>query len=319
MNIVSQNMLDNQTNVTYHDDYKEVDGKRYRKVSYGHKLPWMATLRNLRNIIQAEVSDGHMNQVCKRIGDVEQVKRSKQLPFRFLSAYRMLKGSGDRGYWGAEYEVPTDLNQTYVRWVVEALEHAMVASAENLPYFDRALFATDVSGSMMRSVSPRSVVEGFDVGTVLCMMAYSRSKHSVTGMFGDTWKPMDFPQENILRNANDIRRREGEVGYSTNGYKVLEWANAQKGSFDNVYIFTDCQMYGGYGNSGVIEEWKKYRTKNPNANLFLFDLQGYGSVPLDIRGNGVYLIAGWSNAIFDVLDNISKGEDAIDLINSIEF
>ncbi len=284
------------------------------------KMGYMAMLRNLRNFIESEISQAHINKVCNFLGDAEAVKQSKQLPFRFLSAYRMLVGGGER-FWGDSITVPVGLNQRYVNQVVEALERAMVASAENLPFFDNALFATDVSGSMMTPVSERSVVQSFDVCTVLCMMAYLRSTRSVTGMFGDTWKPVNFPRENVLRNANEIRRREGEVGYSTNGYKVLEWANNQSEAFDNVYMFTDCQMYGSSGHGGDIRgQWDKYKTRNPNAKLFLFDLNGYGrGTPLDIRGNDVYLISGWSDKIFEVLDQISKGGSAIDIINQIEF
>jgi 60 kDa SS-A/Ro ribonucleoprotein len=232
----------------------------------------------------------------------------------------MLVGGGKSRMWGDDIEVPSGLDQVRVNQVVEALESAMVASAQNLPYFDRAIFATDVSGSMMSPVSPRSVVQGFDVGTVLCMMAYLRSQHSVTGMFGNDWKVVNFPKENILRNANEIRQREGEVGYSTNGYKVLEWANDQKMDFDNIFIFTDCQLYGSGRAGGIVSQWNTYKQRNPNANLYLFDLNGYGrGTPLDIRENGVHLISGWSDKIFDVLDQISKGGSAVDTINEVEF
>ncbi len=280
------------------------------------KLGYMGLLRNLRNIIQENVSQGHIDTVCGRIGDPEQVKRSKQLPFRFLSAYRMLKGMGKaRGYWGQDkIIIPEGLNQSYVNQVVAALESAMTASAENLPFFKRSLFATDVSGSMMMSVSPKSVVEGYDVGTVLCMMADSRSSHSISGMYGDEWKPLDFPKKNILANANEIREREGSVGYETHFYKVLEWALDNNYSFDNIYCFTDAQLYGG----DVVKLWNQYKSLHPEATLTIIDIAGYGQVSLDIRENDVYLVAGWSNDIFNVIENIKNGSDAIDTINRIE-
>ena len=206
-----------------------------------------------------------------------------------------------------------------IRENVEALERAMVASAENLPFFENAVFATDVSGSMQHRVSDKSVIQLFDVGTVMCMMAYLRSKHSVTGMFGDSWKTVNFPKENILRNANEIHKREGEVGYSTNGHTVLEWALKQKMVFDNFFFFTDLQMYGRGGNNPIVKLWADYRKVNPNAKAYFFDLNGYGTTPLDIRDNGVHLISGWSDKVFEVLDNISKGGSAVDAINDVEF
>jgi hypothetical protein len=46
----------------------------------------------------------------------------------------------------------------------------------------------------------------------------------------------------------------------------------------------------------ISDAWSKYRnTIAPNAKLSLFDLAGYGNTPLDLsKGNGVHLIAGWS-------------------------
>jgi len=39
---------------------------------------------------------------------------------------------------------------------------------------------------------------------------------------------------------------------------------------------------------------------------------------LDIRKNDVYLISGWSNEIFTILNNIENGEKVLDEINRIE-
>jgi hypothetical protein len=278
-----------------------------------NKVGFMALLRNLRNMIQAEISSDHLDKVCSVLSDPEQVARSKQLPFRFLSAYRMLTG------WPLGCG-NLNLNQKYVNTVVEALEKAMVASAQNLPNFDDSVFATDVSGSMQHNISDKSVIQLYDVGTVMCMMAYLKSKSSVTGMFGDIFKIVNFPKENILRNANEIHKREGEAGYSTNGHLVLEWALKQKEDYNNFYFFTDCQIYNSRGRtSSIVELWNEYRKRNPKANVFFFDLSGYSTIPLSMHGNGVHLIAGWSNEVFSVLENISKSETAIDAINQVEF
>ena len=51
-------------------------------------MGYMALLRNLRNFDQAGVSDAVAAQVAARLADPAQVARSRQLPMRFLSAYR---------------------------------------------------------------------------------------------------------------------------------------------------------------------------------------------------------------------------------------
>ncbi|PVD30085.1 hypothetical protein C0Q70_09346 [Pomacea canaliculata] len=54
------------------------------------KLPFMAMLRNLRNLIKAGISDKHHNMVIRRLTNEKQVINSKQFPFRFFSAYEVL-------------------------------------------------------------------------------------------------------------------------------------------------------------------------------------------------------------------------------------
>ena len=83
-------------------------------------------------------------------------------------------------------------------------------------------------------------------------------------------------------------------------------------------IFTDCQMWDSTGdwndNSEMSSLWQQYKKINSNAQLFLFDLAGYGDTPLDIRSNDVYLIAGWSDKIFDVLASLEEGKHLLDML-----
>src|SRR4029079_2962891 len=51
-------------------------------------MGYMALLRNLRNLDQAGVSDEVASVVAARLADPAQVATSRQLPMRFLSAYR---------------------------------------------------------------------------------------------------------------------------------------------------------------------------------------------------------------------------------------
>ncbi|KAK3603040.1 hypothetical protein CHS0354_037788 [Potamilus streckersoni] len=54
------------------------------------KLPFMAMLRNLRNLIKAGISEKHHNWVIKKLTEEGAVVNSKQFPFRFFSAYEVL-------------------------------------------------------------------------------------------------------------------------------------------------------------------------------------------------------------------------------------
>lgn len=288
----------------------------WEKMILSEKMGYMAVLRNLSNFLKNDISKECMEMVCDYLSNPVAVKNSKQLPFRFLSAYRILTGSFYSD--GLEYS-----NSPYLNMVLESLEKAIRYSIFNIPMFDNdnVLIATDVSASMQSRVSPNSVVNMYDIGTVLAMMMNSKCKYSVSGMFGDTWKVVNFPKENILMNANEIYRREGEVGYSTNGHKVLKWAVDNKNhSFDKIMIFTDCQLWDSYGNLGAMKKyWKQYKKENPNTKLYMFDLTGYGNTPIDVKDNDVFLISGWSDKIFDILSMFDKGLDAVDKIRQVKF
>lgn len=294
------------------------------------KLGYMALMRNLRNILSAEVSTEHVFKVADTLKNPELVKKAKQLPFRFLAAFNELKkASGDYSYgrgryrWGSGDDV-TLKNKQQVGVILEALDEAIKASVENLKGFDRnmnVLIACDVSGSMMSPVSPKSTIEMYDIGLTLGMILQHKCKYVATGIFGDTFKTKSFPRDSILENVMKFKKIEGEVGYSTNGYKVLDYLIKAGDKVDKVMIFTDCQMWNSNGwdrDAQIQSKWNEYKKIAPEAKLYLFDLQGYGDTPIDIVQKDVHLIAGWSDKVFDILESLEKGEDAIKVINDIK-
>jgi len=185
---------------------------------------------------------------------------------------------------------------------------------------ENVLVATDVSGSMQQLFSERGTIQLFDIGTLLAMLLQSRCANATVGMFGDTWKELnDLPSTNVLEATNEIHRREGEVGYSTNGWKVLQWCIDHNKAYDRIMIFTDCQMWDTRGRESSMNKlWKHYKKNVPNAKLYLFDLSNYGQgSPIDMRNGDVNLISGWSDKIFHVLWNIENGGSSLDEIKEI--
>jgi hypothetical protein len=170
-------------------------------------------------------------------------------------------------------------------------------------------------------ISPKSKVQNYDIGLLLSMMLQTKCKSSIAGIFGDRFSVEQMPKSNILQNVIDLHRIEGKVGYSTNGYKVLEYLIQNKINVDKVIMFTDCQMWDSDSyysrNSYMSQRWSEYKKVNPNAKLYLFDLAGHGNTPLQINEDDVYLISGFSEKIFDALDSLDKGNSVIDEVNKI--
>ena len=272
-----------------------------------NKLGYMALLRNMVNIIKANVSREHVEKVAGIISDPARVATSKQLPFRFLAAYNELLSS-----------VNSDLSPIFRR----ALESAVTASVSNLKGFDddtNVLVAADVSGSMFSRISPKSSIMHYDIGILLSMLLKSKCASVISGMFGDTWKVLDLPWDDVLANTIEMKRREGEVGYSTNGYKVIDYLIENDIKMDKVMMFTDMQMWDSMDAGGHLHKsWAKYRQMYPEAKLYLFDLNGYGQAPIRLVGDDVTLIAGWSDKVFDVLNAVENGAEVLDQIKDIE-
>jgi hypothetical protein len=187
----------------------------------------------------------------------------------------------------------------------------------------RIVIACDVSGSMQAPISAKSAIKHYDIGLMLGMLLQHRCTNVVSGMFGDTWKTISMPSGNILANVDEFYKREGEVGYSTNGYLVLQDLINRKYIADKIMLFTDCQLWDSNTNNQnsknyMVTKWMEYKQIAPQAKLYLFNLAGHNTAPLDVRRNDVYLIAGWSDKVFDVMEAIEAGEDAVSHIQKIE-
>lgn len=270
------------------------------------KLGYMALLRNLRNILTAGADNDTLRIVANRLGNAHEVGKAKQLPFRYLSAYKELKSIDS---------VDTPLMLT-------ALEQAALASAANVKGFSpdaRVMIACDMSGSMHTSLSQRSKVQLYEVGLMLAMLLQHNCKRVITGIFADEWEIVNLPQTNILANTEAVRRMIGKVGYGTDGDKPLEWLIESRQVVDKVVYFTDCQFWKmDYMKTNLSQLWKDYKQISPNAHLYLFDLAGYGHAPILTQQREVTQISGWSDRIFDMLHAVECEEEVLEQIHNIE-
>jgi hypothetical protein len=283
----------------------EAVSKKWEELIASNKLGYMATLRNLRNILDAKVSTIYIEKVCQYLSNAKAVRNSKQLPFRFFSAYRELEGNASK----------------HTDKILFALEEAVKISIENIPTLNGdVLIACDVSGSMQTPISAKSKVERYDIGLLLGQLLRLKCENNILGIFGDTFKVKRTTSKELLSNTMRLHDIEGEVGYSTNGYLVIDWLIKNKVVMDKVIMFTDCQMWDSrYGNTqNFADYWRTYKQIAPKAKLILFDMAGYGNTPIDTKTNDVYLIAGWSDKIFDMIEAYENKESAVKEIEAME-
>ncbi|XP_018533631.1 telomerase protein component 1 [Lates calcarifer] len=62
----------------------------WEKLIDNKSLPFMAMLRNLRNMITRGISEAHHKKILSRLTNKKAVIQSRQFPFRFLAAYKVI-------------------------------------------------------------------------------------------------------------------------------------------------------------------------------------------------------------------------------------
>jgi 60 kDa SS-A/Ro ribonucleoprotein len=268
-------------------------------------LPYMAALKNIRNVLQAGVSGDHIKKLVAELTDPNLIAKSKQFPFRWHSAYKMLR------------EELQKMGSPYFKAVMDACEKAIVASVANIPGFDeiqdkRFLIACDTSGSMQDLFSTNSTVKRYEIALTLGLLLQQKLNFVTIGAFGENWKVYP-PSPVVLSAVGTTVGKIGEVGHATNGYKVIKWARDTRTVYDYIVLFSDLQLWNSHSMGNDPEtfksEWEQYkRDVNRDARLVLFDLAGYGTTPVDAVRKDVFLIAGFSEKIFQVLPKLAEGQ-----------
>ncbi|HEX2418112.1 MAG TPA: TROVE domain-containing protein, partial [Micromonosporaceae bacterium] len=228
-------------------------------------MGYMATLRNLRNFDQAGVSDEVAAQVAARLADPDQVARSRQLPFRFWSAYRATDSA---------------------RWT-DALERALGAATRNIPAFTgRTLVLVDTSASMTSvAVSARSTVTPVQAAALFGVaMAARGNAVDLVGYADGTFRHRIRRGASVLREVERFVARVGEVGHGTRIAAAL--ARSYQGH-DRVVIVSDMQTFH--------EPMTVSKVVGPEVPVYGFNLGGYASTVIDAGGHNRHEFGGLSD------------------------
>lgn len=252
----------------------------------------MALTRNLRNFDEAGVPDSVAAAVSARLADPDEIRRSRQFPYRFLSAYRAAPS---------------------LRWG-HALEQALSASTGNIPKLPgRTLVLVDTSASMTNPVSGKSTVRHVDVGALFGVALAARGcEVDLVGYADGMFRHPLVKGGSVLRQTEDFCRRIGEVGHGT------ETIAALKGSFnghDRVVIISDMQAfnYGGRASVGYYDAMGRTRGMSVSeaipagVPMFGVDTSGYSKASIDTSKPNRYEIGGFSDKLFTMVDLLSRG------------
>ena len=274
-----------ETELSAHGNNKET----WERLIEENKIGYMAGLRNLRNIINA--NPRNIEKIYRKLEDRNEVLKSKQLPFRFMSAYR---------------EVPKTSSR-----VLDVLENAIEYSVDNLPRLKgKTVIAIDVSGSMSDRISAKSNVHCCDIASLLGVLASRICDDYIVYTFDTRIRNQTFSKRGgIIETAISLSASGGGTDISLPLKKMIN----EQIIADRLIILSDNEInadssswYGPRGYKKCCQSLaEQYRFTYRDLWVHAIDLQGYG--PQQFIGKNTNIIAGWNERILEFINLAEQG------------
>lgn len=294
--------------------------KTWFEITEQIRMPHMALLRNLRNIatefekvlddetISTEVRETYVTratELSKLL--VSGVKNGKQFPFRYYSAYKMLKESVTAKITGK---------------FVDALEDCLLESLDTIPAMNgRVDCLSDNSGSsrcgMTSEYGTTNIFEIANLSAILT--AYRSTEGGSVWIFGDRLEEYPISHEKrILNQLDEINDIGEEIGQGTETGVWLFWDMSIRTNkkLDTVFIYSDMQaghggLYASYNHHAQLNERGAMLSRNGHidvlclvkayresvyskVNVFSVQVAGYDNTIMpDILYRGA-ILSGWT-------------------------
>jgi len=273
-----------------------LDAAFWEKLIFSGALGYMAMLRNLANFEKAGISKTARKRVQERLSDPTEVMRSRQMPYRFLSAYRAVQSD----WWG------------------ECLSDALDASLSNLPHLPGStLVLADTSMSMRSPVSGKSRVHYADVAALFAVAMAKAGDHTELYGFADRTFEHKLPRGgSVLRAIESFVQRIGEVGGGTETVMALK--KLWRPEFSRVIIVTDMQAFADYNWQRNQSVWYADRSvpRDTTAvstavpeDVVMYGVGGvgYATTGFDLSKPNRYEISGFSDQVFRMMSLLERG------------
>lgn len=296
--------------------------KSWFEITEQIQMPHMALLRNLRNIseefeiviTETVINDAVIAMYTKRVEElgrllISGVKNGKQFPFRYYSAYKMLK------YRVSEYNRFTEI-------FINSLNKCMLESLDMIPVINgRVDCLTDNSWSSRTGMtSEYSTTDIYEIANLASLLtAYRSSQGGSVWIFGDGLEEYPVSSEKpIMTQLDEINEIGNNIGQATETGIWLFWEMAIRTNkkLDTVFIYSDMQAGHGQlytndihhksleqysaklterGDIDILYLVKTYRESVcSKVNVFSVQVAGYDNTIMpDILYRGA-ILSGWT-------------------------
>jgi 60 kDa SS-A/Ro ribonucleoprotein len=237
---------------------------------------------------------GMVELVAARLRDEQAIKRARVFPYQLLAAY-LNAGEG----------VPAPVRN--------ALQDAMEIAIQNVPRISGKVYVMpDVSGSMSMAVTgyrkgATSKVRCIDVAALVAAAVLRNNPNAEVIPFEHDVVRIDLnPRDSVMTNAQKLASIGGG---GTNCSAPLVALNDRNAKGDLVIYVSDNESWVDARNgrgTATMQEWNKFRQRNPQARLVCIDAQPYATTQADERED-ILNIGGFSDQVFDVIAEFARG------------
>lgn len=267
-----------------------------------NSLGYQAILKNLRNMLEAGISSSHEEKLAKYL--VDNIQKSKALPFEFLAAYEAIEAYPD---------------QVFKR----AMRDCMDASSCNLPNLGDVWVIMDTSQSMVgcgaskqASFLAASFAQGVkDTGRKFAFTTFDGSARNISfdvhsGVFNN-YKSLRSHFNGGSTNYEAALRLKSTIGFEPDTVLVLTdgEVNRFQGTEDTLANRGGYYYGSGYGISPSLVKGALGKKLS-----LVINMESRPTTPMpDVLGWKV--LAGWSPKLFEYVQALLEGGSVIKELN----
>lgn len=264
-------------------------------VEIAKNAKWQMTRMNLNTFARHGVfqRDWVTRLVADRLRNPAEVKAARALPYQLMVAW-MHAGEG----------IPGE--------VLNALQDAMEVAIDNVPAVKgKAYVLVDVSGSMDAPVTgyrkgASSVVKCRDVAALFAAAMLRRNGSAEVLPFHTAVERVRLnPRDSVVTNARVLA---GLPSGGTDCSVPLRELNARRAEGELVVFVSDNESWvdSKRGSTAVMDEWARFKARNPRARLACVDLAPNRTTQAHERDD-VLNVGGFSDQVFELVKQFSEG------------
>lgn len=261
---------------------------------------WQMLRMNLNTFLRHGVFDDAAltKRLAAKLAAPDEVRRARVFPYQLLMAYKQ-----------ADPAVPKAIR--------EALHAAMEAAIDNVPEVEGQVHVLlDVSGSMHSPVTGyrhgkgvTSAVRCVDVAALVAAAFVRKNRGAAVIPFHTRVLSCDIDaSKSVLANAERLAKLPSG---GTDCSAPLRELNRRKATGDLVIFVSDNESWIDTRNkwrhgTQVMEEWRRYKARNPQARLVCVDIQPGATTQAPDRKD-ILNVGGFSDDVFSITAAFARG------------